>query len=277
MDDIHYLEYKILLRAERFFDPHQFEVYWKKITHIAADLGVGVVTNKDAFKRHVREVLFYDTPDYQLYRNAFILRRRTFYTDGWPDPAHELTFKFRHKDLATAAAIDVTPHLSGKAEIKFKEELLPLRTGLGGMRSLFSHNCVLLTPGLVLDEGLDRVAGVFPALSQVCAVHQPVSLVNNLAVEEVEVDVGHFDFGHGMAAKATIAVWRDRKTETSLVGEFAFQAKFDRYDDLHRKSKHRAETFFIELQNQAPEWVQLGTTKTALVYGFGRTETVGQE
>lgn len=272
MDDIHYREYKILLRPERFFDPHQFEVYWHKLGLIAPEFKVGVTTNKDGFKRHVREVLFYDTPDYNLYRHAFILRKRTFYTDGWPDPEHELTFKFRHADFDTAASVDVTPHLSGTANIKFKEELLPLKDSLGGMRSLYSHNCVLLSPGLILDEGLERISRVFPAIGERCDSHNDdrVSLVNNLPVEEVQVNVGSFDFGHGLIAKATIAVWRDRATESSIIGEFAFQAKFDRYDQLHAKARTRSEEFFKAIQNEAPEWVQLGTTKTSLVYNFGK-------
>ncbi|WGD29499.1 hypothetical protein AncyloWKF20_17250 [Ancylobacter sp. WKF20] len=272
MDDIHYREYKILLRPERFFDPHQFEVYWHKLGLIAPEFKVGVTTNKDGFKRHVREVLFYDTPDYNLYRHAFILRKRTFYTDGWPDPEHELTFKFRHADFDTAASVDVTPHLSGTANIKFKEELLPLKDSLGGMRSLYSHNCVLLSPGLILDEGLERISRVFPAIGERCDSHNDdkVSLVNNLPVEEVQVNVGSFDFGHGLVAKATIAVWRDRATESSIIGEFAFQAKFDRYDQLHAKARTRSEEFFKAIQNEAPEWVQLGTTKTSLVYNFGK-------
>ncbi|MDQ0346935.1 hypothetical protein [Ancylobacter vacuolatus] len=279
MDDIHYLECKILLRPERFFDPHQFEVYWHKLGLIAPEFKVGVTTNKDGFKRQVREVLFYDTPDYDLYRNAFILRKRTFYTDGWPEPEHELTLKFRHPDLAVAAAVDVVPHLSGHADIKFKEELLPLKDSLGGMRSLYSHNCVLLSPGLVLNEGLERITTVFPELAEHCPADKAatISLVNNLPVEEVQVNVGSFDFGHGLTAKATIAVWRDRATESAIIGEFAFQAKFDRYDALHAKARERAEAFFKAAQTRAPEWVKLGATKTALVYNFGKQLVASHE
>lgn len=277
MDDIRYLEYKILLRPERFFHPDQFEVYWKKIARIAAEHGVGVETADRPFKRHVREVLFYDTPDFDLYRNAFILRRRTFYDDGWPAPEHELTFKFRHPDLAEAAKIDVTPRLSGAAAIKFKCEILPLADRVGAARRLYSHNCVLTTPGIVLDAGLDRVAGVFPALAPLACGDKPVALVNNLAVEEVEVAPGRLDFGKGMTAKATVAVWRDRASERTLVGEFAFQAKFEQLDDLGRKARRRAEDFFVAAQHGTAEWVQLGTTKTALVYGIAGRAVGGHE
>lgn len=278
MDDIHYREFKILLRPERFFDPRQFEVYWKKVCALAPDFKVAITPNKDAFKRHVREVLFYDTPDYELYRNSFILRKRTYYVDGWPEDAHELVLKFRNTDLQKAADVDVTPHLQGSAAIKFKEELLPLRDEIGGMRSLYSHNCVLMSPGLTLDAGLARISTVFPSIRRFCDHDDAdVKLVNNMPVEEVLVEPGTIDFGHGLAAKANIAVWRDRATETSLIGEFAFQLKFENYNDLHGKLKTRAEEFFKALQTYAPEWVALGTTKTSIVYNFGSQQSVGHE
>ncbi|PNG27772.1 hypothetical protein [Methylocella silvestris] len=279
MDDIHYREYKILLRPERFFNPTQFEIYWQKLCAVADLHKVGVATNKDAFHRHVREVLFYDTETCDLYRNAFILRKRTFYTDGWPDPDHELTFKFRHADMKTAAEVDVTPYMEANAVIKFKEEVLPLKDQIGGMRSLYSHNCVLMTPALEMNQGLEHIAAVFPCIGRLTAASgsAKVSLVNNLPVQEVQVNVGSFDFGHGLEAKATIAIWRNRATETSLIGEFAFQVKFDSYDALHIKAKARSEDFFKDAQLRAPDWVALGATKTAVVYGLGHKEACGRE
>jgi hypothetical protein len=51
-----------------------------------------------------------------------------------------------------------------------------------------------------------------------------------------------------------------------LVGEFSFQAKFDRRDELHARAKQRCEEFFVSLQRRARDWVSLGTTKTGVVY-----------
>ena len=50
------------------------------------------------------------------------------------------------------------------------------------------------------------------------------------------------------------------------MGEFSFQAKFEKADELHPKVKHRAEEFFRSLQKNASDWVSLGTTKTGVVY-----------
>lgn len=271
VDAIRYREYKVLLKPERFFAPERLEEYWKIVGQIAKKSGVGVSTNKDAFHRLIREVLFYDTKQYDLYKNAFILRKRTFYKNGWPETNHELTVKFRHPDRAAATEVDVNPLIPGERKIKFKEELLPLKNELGGMRSLFSHNCVLYSPNIVLTQGLEDVAKIFPSMHKIGILPKSkIQLVHNMAVEELQVNAGVLDFGHGYEANATIAIWRNRASETSLIGEFAFQAKFKKYDAIHSGAKEKSEIFYRAVQTNAPEWVQLGTTKTAMIYGMGK-------
>ncbi|MFG1299075.1 hypothetical protein V5F49_04690 [Xanthobacter sp. V3C-3] len=278
MPDIHYREYKILLRPEQFYSPKRFEDYWNEVKAVAKKHGVGVETNENGFKRMVREVLFYDTPEFELYRNSFILRRRTFYDDGWPRAEHELALKFRSPDRERATAMDMLPRIVGTVEMKFKEEILPLKDKVGGLRYLYSNNCIIATPGVVLNQGVRDITTVFPALSCVDTDGDTrVDLVNNMAVEEIQVDPGHFDFGHGYLAKATIAIWRNRASEQSLVGEFAFQAKFQHYDDINKKARALSEDFFRDVQMLAPEWVQLGTTKTAMVYGIGAKQVAHSE
>jgi len=278
LDDIHYREYKILLAADLFYEPERFEEYWNISVDIGRELGVKTTLNPDPFKRQVRRVLFYDTPNFDLYRNAFILRKRTFYDDGWPRREHELAVKFRHPDRDTAAEVNIHPHIPGDKKVKFKEELLPLKEKLGGMRSLFSHNCILTTENYEIQEGLQDVERHLPSLRRIPMPEDTkISLVNSMAVEEIEVVPGYYDFGHGYTAKASVAIWRNRASEESLVGEFAFQAKFKREDELHSKALALSEQFFKQLQTTAPEWVQLGTTKTALVYGLHTETPVGHD
>jgi hypothetical protein len=50
------------------------------------------------------------------------------------------------------------------------------------------------------------------------------------------------------------------------VGEFAYQAKFERQEDVSNKAKKLCEQFFITLQQDAKDWISLGTTKTGMVY-----------
>jgi hypothetical protein len=196
-DVVHYREYKILLQADRFTSKHGFLEFWQTASKTLKKLGLKVDVDRHAFDSQVREVLFYDTPQFDLYNNHFILRKRTFYDQGWPRPGHELTFKFRAPELEAAAAVDVRPRLGGHDEIKFKEELLLERDHLGGMRSLYSHGCVLTSPGIELDRGIDDIVRTFPTLSKIdIRPRTKMELVNNVAVEEVQNTLGVIHFGH---------------------------------------------------------------------------------
>ena len=277
-DDLHYREYKILLHPERFTTPQAFQDFWQVVKRVAKQFDVKLEESGDAFVNQVREVLFFDTPTFDLYSHHFIVRLRTLYKDGWPAGTPELTVKFRHPDFAKAAAVDVRPALAGETRIKFKEELLPCPDHLGDIRSIYSHNSVLALPREAMNFALKNITHAFPAFRSIEEKGDaPIELVNDMAVEEVQVDVGLAHFGHHYNGKTTIAVWRSRKLEQPVCGEFAFQCKFNKSDDVHAGTLEKAAAFHKELQKTAEDWVLLGTTKTALVYGLGNKPVVSHE
>jgi len=277
-DDLHYREYKILLRPERFTSPQAFKDFWQVVRGVAKECEVRLEQADNAFVNQVREVLFFDTPSYSLYNNHFIVRLRTLYHEGWPVGTPELTVKFRHPEFDRAAAVDVRPALAGETRIKFKEELLPLKDRLGEIRSIFSHNSILGLPRETMNFALENITHAFPAFrvveSQGAA---PIALVNDMAVEEVQVNVGLAHFGHRYNGKTTIAVWRSRKLEQPVCGEFAFQCKFNKSEDLDADVLAKADRFHKAVQMKAADWVLLGTTKTAMVYGLGNQTVVNHE
>jgi hypothetical protein len=268
-DVVHYREYKILLQPDRFTSKHGLLEFWKVVSKTLKKLRLKVDIHDDARDSQVREVLFYDTPKFDLFNNHFILRKRTFYDQGWPRKEHELTFKFRARDLKEAAAVDVRPQLGGHDAIKFKEELLTDRKHLGGMRSLYSHGCVLTSPKIELDQGIEDIRRAFPTLKRIdIRPRTKMALVNNVAVEEVQNTLGMINFGHHFKGKTTIAVWRSRALEKSLAGEFAFQCKFDHLNEVNKESLELSEEFYKRVQLDCADWIKLGTTKTAMVYGL---------
>jgi hypothetical protein len=277
-DDLRYREYKILLRPERFTSPQSFKDFWHVVKRVADEYDVKLEADDGGFVNQVREVLFFDTPTFDLYNNHFIVRLRTHYHEGWPVGTPELTVKFRHPEFAAAAAVDVRPALAGETRIKFKEELLPHPDRVGAIRSIFSHNSVLAMPREALNFALQNITHAFPAFREIeKQVEQPIELVNDMAVEEVQVDAGVAHFGHHYKGKTTIAVWRSRKLETPVCGEFAFQCKFQNSDDVHEMTLEKAASFHKRLQVVAEDWVLLGTTKTALVYCMGGKTVVNHE
>jgi hypothetical protein len=271
-DVIQYLEAKLILKPDRFTSVESFRDFGKLVKRTAKSLNVGFMDDPVAGRRpEIREIVFGDTPDFRLYNNAFILRRRISYVDGFPVGDPEIVFKIRHPDEEKAAGLDVRPQISGKYRIKFKAEALPLKDQIGGFRILYSHNCQFGMSQVHQGEptAMSILARIFPALSALKrSDEERISLVSGAIVEEVLLHLGELDFGKGIVAKSDVSLWRTRGEHMPLVGEFAFQVKFDRREDVHRKARKLAEQFFVSLQQDVKDWLSLGTTKTGMVYGL---------
>jgi hypothetical protein len=270
LDHVQYVESKLILKGDRFTSVDSFDELARLVKRTAkeADIDFSRKAFRDA-KPRIREVLFLDTPDFRLYNNAFILRKRTDYVDGFAVGDPEIVFKFRHPDLQKAADMDVRPQIAGAYRIKFKSEVLPLKDEIGGVRTLYSHNAQFpLSHMHAADRSsLSTLMRLLPPLSTLkISGDEQVELVNHTAIEEVLLDLGMFDFGKGVEDKANAAVWRTRGDQQQLVGEFSYQCKFEREDERHAVALKRAEQFFVLLQETARDWLALGTTKTGTVY-----------
>jgi hypothetical protein len=270
LDSVQYLEAKLILKPDRFTSVDSFRDFGKLVQRTAKDLKVGFLTDPKVGRRpDIREIVFMDTPDFRLYNNAFILRRRVTYVDGFPVGDPEIVFKFRHPDETKAAALDVRPNIAGKYQIKFKAEALPLKDQIGGFRLLYSHNCQFGLSQMHEGDrlGIWSLAHVFPALAVLKkSKDEEVKLVNEAIIEEVLLELGDLDFGKGIEGHCNVALWRTRGEHTPLVGEFAYQLKFNRKDEVHEKPRKLSEQFFITLQQDVKDWISLGTTKTGAVY-----------
>ena len=269
LDEVQYLECKLILKPDRFTAAKVFFDYGKLVATTAKQFGVGFINKGVVLKPAIREVVFLDTADFRLYNHAFILRQRVAYEAGFPAGEPEIVFKFRHPDMQKVAELDVRPNIAGNYRIKFKAEALPLTDQVGGYRMLFSHNAQFsLSQAPEGDRtSMGTLARVFPALAALkTSATDRVELVNQTIVEEVLQDLGVLDFGKGITADSNISIWRERGTHHPLCGEFAFQAKFQRRDEVHEKAINRCQQFFIALQQSGHDWLFLGTTKTGLVY-----------
>lgn len=269
-DRVHYVEAKLILKPDRFTSVDSLRFFGELVRRTTKVADVGYITDSRLGERpNIREIVFGDTQDVRLYNNAFILRRRIRYVDGFASGDPEIAFKFRHPDGQRAAAVDVRPNIDGAYRIKFKAEMLPLKTRIGGYRILYSHNSVF---GLSQMHNPDKtsmatLSRVFPALAELKKSDaETIGLVNKAIVEEVLLDLGELDFGKGVRAKSNVALWRTRGDHMPLVGEFAYQVKFERQEDVRKKAKKRCEQFFILLQHDVEDWISLGTTKTGMVY-----------
>src|SRR5215471_19542108 len=277
-DEICYLQCKLILKPDRFTSAKVFKEFANLVRHAADTTGVGFHHTPRLEQRpEVREVLFLDTGDFHLYNNAFIVRRRIAYEDGFPVADPEIVFKYRSPDMMAAQAMDVRPNISGKYKIKFKLEVMPLKEHIGGMRRLLSHNVEF---GLSQAPEAERLAmaslghmtlpemqDLFPPLKMIsCDGPDDVALVNQCIVEELLQDICVLDFGHHTESTANLGLWRSRGDHHPFVGEFAFQLRFDGPDGINNKALRACERLFLELQQTAADWLALTTTKTGAVY-----------
>jgi hypothetical protein len=274
LDRITYLEAKLILKPDRFTSVQSFRDFGKLVQQTAKQTGVGFIPDAEAGLRpQIREITFGDT-------SAFILRRRIAYVDGFPVGDPEIVFKYRHPDEKAATEIDVRPKIAGAYRIKFKAEILPLKDQVGGYRILYSHNCQF---GMSQMHEADRTSvatlvRVFPALGKLQKESdERIGLVNGGIVEEVLLPLGMLDFGKGLVGKCDIGLWRTRGEHKSLVGEFAFQLKFARKEDVADKQKKLAAQFYVSLQQAVKDWLALGVTKTAMVYRLNGAEPQSHE
>jgi len=190
-DSVHYREYKLILLPDRFTSRDALHAFSKLVREAAKDEDVDVARAAVDDECLLREIVFYDTPRFDLYESAFILRQ--------------------------------------------------------------------------------HAARVFPALRSVLARTGPLEVVQRARITELLEEVGVLDFGHGLTAKATVALWRAGVVGPSLIGELAYQCKFQRDADVHVKALKRADELYSRLQAAARDWLALGVTKTRVVYAFGKT------
>jgi hypothetical protein len=277
-DQIEYIQCKLILKPDRFTSAKVFKEFAAVVQRAAEATGVEYHHTPRLQQRpEVREVLFLDTGAFHFYNNAFIVRRRIAYEDGFPVSDPEIVFKYRNADMMLAQGMDVRPNISGKYKLKFKLEVMPLKEHIGGMRRLLSHNVEF---GLSQAPEAERLAmaslghmtlpelqHLFPPLSTISSDGpEDVALVNQCIVEELLQDICELDFGHHTKATANLGLWRSRGDHHPFVGEFAFQLRFDGPDGINDKSLKACERLFLELQQTAADWLALTTTKTGAVY-----------
>lgn len=281
-DQVQFFDAKLILKPEFFSSVRGFTIFNDLVTEAVGKVAKVKYERFDLSRARprIREVRFIDTPDFRMYNNSFILRRRTEYQDGFPISDPEVVIKYRSSDLQKAATVDPRPKIAGPYRVKLKAEALPLKDQVGGFRMLYAHNCIF--PQSSIHEGdrtnLQTIARVVPALAGLIGTAEGrVDLVNSTLVEEVLMDLGRIDFGKGFMAKANISLWRSLGDHQVMCGEFAYQTRFERKEDVEQKIRERVEELFIKLQMIAAGWLYLGCTKTALVYRANGNAPQGHE
>jgi len=103
-----YRKFKLPLDYWRLTDPKALAEFSRTARRAADITGIALAEPGSAKQTRERSVIFYDTNEFDLYRNNFILRTRT--PLGRARSAHqELVFKFLHPDRRTTVSVDPRP------------------------------------------------------------------------------------------------------------------------------------------------------------------------
>jgi len=260
-------EFKLLLKAEKFPKRRSLLEFNEMLVGIARQLGVEYEP-VESLDSQLRIVQFYDTDGEVLRKNKLIFRIRQVREGGWPDESWELTFKCRAPDYEKAAGFNTDTTFTKLQKKKFKEELIR-GDQPATMKSIFSNNVIVEAPEINVEFPLGRLTEHLPHLGTLgLDPNETMKIVAGAKVFELQSTLGTLNFGHGVTAHTSIAVWARPVPDRfePLIAEFGFSTRVIG-DEHNEKAQKRADDFFKALQVPLKDYLAEGTTKTALIYG----------
>lgn len=218
----------------------------------------------------LRSIYFYDTPGEDFRRNNIILRVRESRQNIWVDDWCEVTLKCRTGDIGQSNQFNPAPKKTIKSRLRLKEEILR-GDAIGSTRSIYSNNAILDAVPLdsLFERSLSSVIKFFPGLAKLpIDKKKPLRIVGGSTNKILEacLPLGNLVFGDGVQAHCEIAIWM-RSVGDPIVGELAFSYRVNDANRKQAKAHKRADKFFKKLQIELANWLEIGSTKTALVYG----------
>ena len=218
----------------------------------------------------LRNIYFYDTPGQDFRHNNIILRVRESRQNVWVDNWCEVTLKCRTHDIEQCLQFNPMPKMKMKSRARVKQEILR-GDELGTQKQIYSNNSIL--DAVPLDQLFNRSFGgiveFFPGLAAIDVPKKtPVRIVggNTNKILEACLPLGNLVFGDGVQAHCDIAIWMKSVGEP-IVGELGFSYRVKDDNRADGKAHKRADKFFKKLQQELAEDLEIGSTKTALVYG----------
>jgi hypothetical protein len=218
----------------------------------------------------LRNIYFYDTPGEDFRLNNVILRVRESRQNIWVDDYAEVTLKCRTHDPDHASKFNPVPQKKIKSRARFKEEILRGDT-LGSHRQIFSNNAILDAVPIdsLFERSLSSASKYFPGLATLpIDKKSPLRIVGGPTNKILEacLPLGNLVFGSGVQAHCEIAIWM-KSAGDPIVGELAFSYRVNDENRAQEEAHKRADKFFKKLQIELADWLEIGSTKTALVYG----------
>jgi hypothetical protein len=262
-------EFKVLIKPLGLDRRNRIDELSTKLVKFCKKQGVHFA-HLDNVTTGLRTVYFFDTPNEDLRNHNLILRVRESRKDVWIDDWCEVTFKCRAHDVGASLAFNTLPSGKAKSRARFKEEILR-GDAIGSQRQIYSNNAILdaVPVDEIFSNSLSSAMTMFPTLNKLgLPKNTPLDIVGGTKNKILEacLPLGNLVFGAGVQAHCEIAIWM-RSVGEPIVGELAFSYHIDDKNRKEAKAHKRADKFFNALQIEFVNWIEAGSTKTALVYG----------
>jgi hypothetical protein len=256
-------ECKMLLLPGKFEDKKSaMKQFWNIVDEIGTAQGLKV-KKIDGSDREVtvREVSFFDTKKFDLYKNSYILRRRAENGDIG------MTLKFRNPDITVSSNADVSPGPENPGKTAMDEDVVV-------KEKVFEHvfaKSGKTTIGSDPEATVGAYAAIYPGLLHLGIPEKtPLYVVNGIKIEETNVDYGSIRLTKNIKADASFAIWQIEGNDNVFVAEFSYKYEFkdSSSDEELLMAHHASDKFLGKLRDGVKSWLDVGRTKTGMVYKF---------
>ncbi len=257
-------EIKILLRTDAFEGPEAFfESSLETLRALASERKVKLREPGGEPKVKTREIRYFDTPDFALRSQGWLLRQRVKVRGERKAETAELALKFKSSIRGKVAAASVSAADSYASDEEFEEDIIPVAED-GPWQSRYARRCKV--KGLPVFESplLAQLLEIFPSLSEATLPANAKLETIGGPILERRIQPGYLDFGNGVMADLEVTWFEDAEGH-ALAAEIS-------YDYEIGGNKSSVPSLWASLQFLPALHLALGDTwqpglgKTSLVY-----------
>ena len=227
-------EYKFLVNPKLFSDggkkdrKKRYRIIWEKLKKSAQEHGFKIKDRKKKpYKESKRTREYFDTADFKLRKQGYVIRISTKYKKNKPKYPFTLTVKEGsrrdfHRVLNSTISFSGTH--KGKTEIEENVSFAPD----GGLRSsLEISKKIKLEPDDLGDMTLGDFGKVVPRLLKLGIPAQ--TKLRRHSAYSMKIKLGKVTLGDGVKAGIELEVWLKNKGELPFVGEISYTVETDDY------------------------------------------------
>ncbi len=250
LDKVDSAEYKFLLDPALFAASRKagYEKVWTAVKALAEANGYAVTDAEDPYKEKFATKEYFDTKNYELRNDGFIIRKQSYYKNGEPTGKYKYTGKYANPDIDKVVAANFTAAPDVKASMDIEENI-----------SLDRHNNFKeytdISQKVKTRENFDNVLSAYIAIYPQLAdsgLSPDTPLIGYKAYSH-SVELGEMDI-NGQKVVMEMATWGFSADEAPFAGEISYTLEIDDYAASMEQIK-RAEDFLALMGKNLGDFV----------------------